>query len=131
MKETVICMTNYIKLSHQHCDIDKKSEKWRVFMNHVRFMFNRIKDYTLLYETIPGTVDLFGTSCMKEKNHIKTYCEKIIDDVSQKLQPMASVNYLGCIGRIANEVYILEIQNGKYNISLTIDTFQKMLQDLQ
>lgn len=94
-------------------------------MNHVRFMFNRIKDYTLLYETIPSTVDLFGTPCMEEKNYIKTYCKKIITDVSQKLQPMASVNYLGCIGRIANEVYILEIQNGKYTISLTIDTFHK------
>ena len=41
-------------------------------MNHVRFMFNRIKDYTLLYETIPSTVDLFGTPCMEEKNYIKT-----------------------------------------------------------
>lgn len=94
-------------------------------MNHVRFMFNRIKDYNLLYETIPSTVDLFGIPCTEEKNHIQTYCEKIITDVSQKLQPTASVSYLGCIERLANEVYVLEIQNGKYTISLTVDTFRK------
>jgi len=94
-------------------------------MNHVRFMFNRIKDYNLLYETVPVTAGSFGTVCTEEKNHIKTYCEKIITDVSKKLQPTTSVKYLGCIERIANEVYVLEIQNGKYTISLTIDTFHK------
>ena len=59
--------------------------KQQIYNTALYLRLNRIKDYTLLYETIPGTVDLFGTSCMKEKNHIKTYCEKIIDDVSQKL----------------------------------------------
>jgi hypothetical protein len=89
-------------------------------------MFNRIKDYALLYEEIFLPEDsLFGVTCTEEKDHIKEYCKKIIDDVVPRLHPVTTVNYLGCLERIANEVYSLEIAGGKYKVSLTVDTFHK------
>lgn len=95
-------------------------------MNHVRFMFNRIKDYALLYEEISIPSDqLFGVPCTQEKDHIEDYCKKIIDEVVPKLNPVTTVNYRGCLERIANEVYSLEISGGKYTVSLTVDTFHK------
>lgn len=93
-------------------------------MNHVRFMFNRIKDYALLYEEVSESDDeFFGIPCNRAVDHVKDYCKKIVDDVSAKLQWATTVNYQGCLERIANEVYSLEITDGKYKLSLTIDTF--------
>lgn len=94
-------------------------------MNHVKFMFNRIKDHTLIYETTIVNDEISDISYYEEKDHIKTYCQKIITEVSQRMQPIPSVNYLGCLERFANEVYVLENKSGKYTISMTIDTFCK------
>lgn len=93
-------------------------------MNHVRFMFNRVKDYALLYEKVNSLVaEPFRTQNTVTLDHVKDYCKTVIDNVVAKIQWTTTVNYLGCLDRIANEVYSLEMTSGKYHVSLTVDTF--------
>lgn len=47
----------------------------------------------------------------------------MIDDVFANLQWLTTVNYQGCLERVANVVYFFEAGNEKYKVSLTIDTF--------
>lgn len=65
--------------------------------------------------------ELFGIPYTRKVDYVKDYCKSIIDDVFANLQWLTTVNYQGCLERIANEVYFLKLE--KYKVSLTIDTF--------
>lgn len=96
-------------------------------MNHVRFMFNRIKDYSLLYEDVEEDVaewpDVFTSRTTVKKDHVKDYCQSILHDTVSKFQETMTLTYKGCLERLANEVYTLDYNSNIYTITLTVDTF--------
>ena len=54
-------------------------------MNHIRFMLNRINDYSLLHEKKEELDhELFGenTTVTVDCDHTKEYCQSIIGDVT-------------------------------------------------
>lgn len=79
-------------------------------MNHVRFMFNRIKDYSLLYEDVEEDLaewpDVFTSRTTVKKDHVKYYCQSILHDTVSKFQETMTLTYKGCLERLANEVYV-------------------------
>ena len=95
-------------------------------MNHIRFMLNRINDYSLLHEE-KEELDHgpFGglTTVRVDCDHTKEYCQSVIDDVTTAIVEIKEYNYKGCLERISNEVYELITEHAIYTVSLTIDSF--------
>lgn len=96
-------------------------------MPHIRFMFNRIKDYSLIYEEIPCPAMVnFGieeSQAVEEKDHIKDYCVSVLNDVIPKIPSSIEFKYKGCLERIGNEVFEINTNEAVYTVSFTVNTF--------
>lgn len=92
-------------------------------MNHVRFMFNRINNYELLYEDVVEYDKNWGDDITSVQDHTKDYVTKIMNDIVPNLLKQSTLKYLGCLERIANEVFVLETDSAEYTVTFTIDTF--------
>lgn len=90
-------------------------------------MFNRIKDYSLIYEEVPCSAMIdFGaeeSQAVEEKDHIKDYCTSVLNDVIPKIQTSTEFKYKGCIERIGNEVFEINTNSAVYTVSFTVNTF--------
>lgn len=93
-------------------------------MNHVKFMFNRINNYDLLYEDIMEGNQEWGENTKRVEDHTKEYVTQVMKDIMPNLLNKSTLKCLGCLERIANEVFALETDSAEYKITFTIDTFQ-------
>lgn len=93
-------------------------------MNHVRFMFNRINNYELLYEEVVEYNKDWGDNIASVQDHTKDYVTTIMNDVVPNLLKQSNLKYLGCLERIANEIFVLETESAEYKVTFTIDTFK-------
>ena len=96
-------------------------------MPHIRFMFNRIKDYSLIYEEIPCSVevdwDFEDCQVIEEKDRIKDYCTDVLGDVIPKIPFHTEFEYKGCLDRVGNEVFKINADGAVYTVSFTVNTF--------
>lgn len=93
-------------------------------MNHVKFMFNRINNYDLLYEDIMEGNQEWGENTKRVEDHTKEYVTQVMKDIMPNLLNKSTLKCLGCLERITNEVFALETDSAEYKITFTIDTFQ-------
>lgn len=93
-------------------------------MNHVRFMFNKINKYELLYEDVVEYDKDWGDDVTSIQDYTKDYVTQIMNDIAPNLLKQSELKALGCLERIANEVFILKTDSAEYKITFTIDTFR-------
>ena len=93
-------------------------------MNHVRFMFNKINKYELLYEDVVEYDKDWGDDVTSIQDYTKDYVAQIMNDIAPNLLKQSELKALGCLERIANEVFILKTDSAEYQITFTIDTFR-------
>lgn len=97
-------------------------------MNHIRFMMSKIKEYSLLYETVKDAIeDPLGEESIysEEIDHIQDYCKQIVGEVVAKIPEVLQSKYEGARERIANEVYLLSAHRARYRVALTVDTYEQ------
>ena len=90
----------------------------------VEILFSEIKDITKLYKSKEVNNSDFGEMAVKEIEYLgKEYSEKVLADVVCGFEEPKSLCYVGCLERIANEVFDFGISESKYRASFTIDTY--------
>lgn len=89
----------------------------------VEILFSEIKDITKLYKSKEVNNSDFGEMTVKEIEYLgKEYSEKVLADVVGGFEEPKSLCYVGCLERIANEVFDFGISESKYRASFTTDT---------
>ena len=99
-----------------------------MIMNHVRFMFSEISNFSILYERRKSNSSEFSSDEIvidEIIDHTEEYCQNIIDDIKEKISFINETAYKGCLDRIGNEVFLIHCDSANYTVSFTIDTFQE------
>lgn len=91
----------------------------------VEILFSGIKDITKLY--ISKEVEDEGFGKITQTDYVaKDYCEKILTEVVGGFEEAKYLSYVGCLERIANEVFDFSIDESKYRVTFTIDTYENI-----
>lgn len=95
-------------------------------MNHIRFMFNRIKDYSLIYKEtpIPVMLGFEDIESIEVVDQINEYCSNVLHEVVSSISYPICVEYIGCLERQGNEVFKVTSTDVVYTVSFTINTFK-------
>ena len=89
----------------------------------IEILFSEVKDITKLYKN--KEVDNSGFEVITEREYLgKEYSEKVLADVVDGFEGEKSICYVGCLQRIANEVFDFYLLESKYRVSFTIDTYE-------
>lgn len=90
----------------------------------IEILFSGIKDITKLYKSKEVDNSDFGEELVTETEYLgKEYSEKVLADVVGEFDEEKSIYYVGCLQRIANEVFDFCLLESKYRASFTIDTY--------
>lgn len=88
----------------------------------IEIIFSEVKDITKLYKN--KEVDNSDFRVITEPEYLgKEYSEKVLKDVMGGFEGEKSICYVGCLQRIANEVFDVGLLESKYQASFTIDTY--------
>lgn len=88
----------------------------------IEIIFSEVKDITKLYKN--KEVDNSDFGVITEPEYLgKEYSEKVLEDVMGGFEGEKSICYVGCLQRIANEVFDVGLLESKYQASFTIDTY--------
>jgi len=88
----------------------------------IEILFSEVKDITKLYKS--KEVDNSDFGVITETEYLgKKYSEKVLADVVGGFEGKKSICYVGCLQRIANEVFDFDLLESKYRVSFTIDTY--------
>lgn len=91
----------------------------------IEILFSGIKDITKIYKSKEVENSDFGEVLVTETEYLgKEYSEKVLADVVGKFEEEKRIYYLGCVQRIANEVFEFCLSEFKYRASFTIDTYE-------
>ena len=88
----------------------------------IEIIFSEVKDITKLYKNKEVDNSDFGVITVPEYLG-KEYSEKVLEDVMGGFEGEKSICYVGCLQRIANEVFDVGLLESKYQASFTIDTY--------
>lgn len=89
----------------------------------IEILFSGIKDITKLYKSKEVDNFDFGEVLVTETEYLgKEYSEKVLADVVGEFEEEKNIYYVGCLQRIANEVFDFCLSESKYRASFTIDT---------
>lgn len=90
----------------------------------IEILFSEIKDITNLYNSKEVSYSDFGEMHVTETEYLgKDYSEKVLADVVGGFEEAKNLCYVGCLQRIANEVFDFTISEFKYRATFTIDTY--------
>lgn len=90
----------------------------------IEILFTGIKDITKLYKSKEVNYSDFEEVLVTEKEYLgKEYSEKVLADVVREFEEEKSIYYVGCLQRIANEVFDFCLSEFQYRASFTIDTY--------
>lgn len=88
----------------------------------IEILFSGVKDITKLYKSKEVNNSDFGV--ITETEYLgKKYSEKVLADVVGEFEEEKNICYVGCLQRIANEVFEFCLSESKYRASFTIDTY--------
>ena len=91
----------------------------------IEILFSGIKDITNLYKSKEVDKSDLGKALVTKTKYLgKEYSEKVLTDVVEEFEEEKSIYYVGCLQRIANEVFDFCLSESKYRVSFTIDTYE-------
>lgn len=93
-------------------------------------MFNRINNYDLLYEDIMEGNQEWGENTKRVEDHTKEYVTQVMKDIMPNLLNKSTLKCLGCLERIANEVFALETDSAEYKLLLLLIRFRIKMREL-
>lgn len=90
----------------------------------IEILFSGVKDITKLYKSKVVDNSDFGETIITETIYSgKEYSEKVLEDVVSGFDEEKNIYYVGCLQRIANEVFEFCLSESRYRVSFTIDTY--------
>ena len=90
----------------------------------IEILFSGIKNITKLYKSKEVEYSDFEEMPVTETEYLgKEYCEKVLADVVGEFEEERSIDYIGCLQRIASEEFDFCLSESKYRASFTIDTY--------
>lgn len=90
----------------------------------IEILFSGVKDITKLYKSKEIDNSDFGEALTTEAIYLgKEYSEKVLADVVGGFEEEKNICYVGCLQRIANEVFEFYLSESQYRASFTIDTY--------
>ena len=90
----------------------------------IEILFSGVKDITKLYKSKVVDNSDFGETIITETIYSgKEYSEKVLEDVVSGFDEEKNIYYVGCLQRIANEVFEFCLSESQYRVSFTIDTY--------
>ena len=95
---------------------------------NIEILFTGIKDMSILYtrELVDEAESEFeGVNTYQKTYCGKTYCEDILESITEKIPKINKLEYQQCFGRIANEIFVMLTADNIYTIACTIDTYEE------
>ena len=90
----------------------------------IEILFSGVKDITKRYKSKVVDNSDFGETIITETIYSgKEYSEKVLEDVVSGFDEEKNIYYVGCLQRIANEVFEFCLSESQYRVSFTIDTY--------
>ena len=90
----------------------------------IEFLFSEIKDIEKLYRIDLVDNPFGGDECPSYTYIGKEYLENKLKTIEEKLPGLNEFIYQQCFGRIANEVFVVVVNNIYYELVFTIDTYE-------
>lgn len=90
----------------------------------IEFLFSEIEDIKKLYQSVLVDSEFEAAECYSHTYVGKEYLENNLKAIEENLSGVNEFIYQACFGRIANEVFVVIVNDIYYELIFTIDTYE-------